>query len=348
MRSNTLNLAKPSGGAREFFLFGSVYFFLSLIVLRDKLLLTPAWFDGTLENNHNLLVQFSYSNNEQSRILQFLIPELFHRLFSLRIEDAYILQRWLFVMLAFLGFHFYMRKWFSPSASFAGVLFLAAVFPLTNQDDLQESAPLLLLTFLGGLWAIRDDNIPALTIISIIGGLNNETMLALPLVYLSYHYQGSKIGDLVTLFRKTALISLPLVLSVGTVRFINRDRPALVELWQLPDNINGVWRQLSAFDLLHLYDASFLYVFFIFGVLWIYAFIGYRELPLFLRRASLIVPLFVLAHFVAGYITEVRLMLPLSGIIVPMALGFLFPSERRWEILKGAEAKVENNVPLPH
>lgn len=127
MQGNRLNLDKQILGAREFILFGAVYFFLSLIALRSKLLFTPAWFNGTLDGNHSLLLQFNYSNNEQSRLLQFLIPELFHKLFSLNTQDAYILQRWLFVFLALVCFHFYLRKWFSSPISFAGVLFLAAI-----------------------------------------------------------------------------------------------------------------------------------------------------------------------------------------------------------------------------
>lgn len=324
---STSNPVTHTGRVREFSLFVPVYFFLSLIALRDKLLLTAVWFDGTLSGNHNLLLQFNYTNNEQSRLLQFFIPELFRRLFSTSIEDAYILQRWLFIFLTLVCFHFYLRKWFSASVSFAGVLFLAAILPLANQNDLQESAPLLLLTFLAGLWAIRDNNIAALAIVFLVGGLNNETMLALPFVYLLCNYKSNKINDLVILIRNTALISLPLILPIGLVRYINRDRPALVPLWQLPDNINGIWHQLAHLDLLHLYDASFLYVFFIFGFFWIYAFLRFKEQPLFLRRASLMVPIFVLVHLVVGFMTEVRLMLPLSGIIIPMALGFIFSAE---------------------
>ncbi|MCL4531190.1 MAG: hypothetical protein M1282_17510, partial [Chloroflexi bacterium] len=263
VQRETLSHGKRLGRAREILLFGPVYFFLSLIALRDKLLLTPAWFDGTLVTNHNLLLQFHYTNNEQSRLLQFLIPELFHRLFSLGIEDAYVLQRWLFIFLALVCFHVYLGKWFSAAVSFAGVLFLASILPLANQNDLQESAPLLLLTFLAGLWAIRDDNVPAMIATFFFGSLNNETMLVLPLIYLLYDYKSSKIADLIILFRNTILVSLPLVLPIGIIRFIKRDRPALVPLWQLPDNVSGVLHQLLHLDILHLYSADFLYVFFI-------------------------------------------------------------------------------------
>lgn len=55
----------------ELLKFGSVYFFMSLINLRLKLSLAPAWFDGSLISNHQLLLAFKYANNEQSRLLRY-------------------------------------------------------------------------------------------------------------------------------------------------------------------------------------------------------------------------------------------------------------------------------------
>ncbi|MBA3767559.1 MAG: hypothetical protein H0W99_11340 [Acidobacteria bacterium] len=55
--------------------FGSVYFFLALINLQAKLSVTPAWFNGTLVENHKQLLALQYMNNEQSRLFQFYIPE---------------------------------------------------------------------------------------------------------------------------------------------------------------------------------------------------------------------------------------------------------------------------------
>ena len=112
---------------REILLFAPVYFFLSFIELAVKLWLTPSWFNGMLDTNHKLLLQFQYTNNEQSRLLQFYAPEFFHRVFGLTVQHSYMVTRFLFVFLAFACFHLYLRKWFSREAAFAGALFLAAV-----------------------------------------------------------------------------------------------------------------------------------------------------------------------------------------------------------------------------
>ncbi len=77
------NFRLPEPG--ELFKFGSVYFFVALIELQAKLSVTRAWFDGTLDGNHRLLLAFQYTNNEQSRLLQFYIPEAFVRLLGLSV-----------------------------------------------------------------------------------------------------------------------------------------------------------------------------------------------------------------------------------------------------------------------
>lgn len=323
MKSFILKTIKKCVSDRELLIFGPIYFFLSFINLRVKLFLTPEWFNGRLIYNHEQLLRFNYFNNEQSRLLQFYIPELFHRLFSLSIERAYILQRWLFVFLAFVCFHKYLRKWFDVSKSFSGVLFLAAIMPLTYFNHLQESAPLLLLTFLLGLWAIRENKILSLMIVFLIGALNNETMLILPLVYFFYNYKDRSFKGLLGLCQSTFLISLPLLL-IGPIRYINRNKPHLGGAWHLTDNLSNIVKdsQMNFFD---FYNAIYLYIFFIFNVFWIYAFFKYKRKPLFLQRASLMIPFFIVVHLFTGIIHEVRQMLPLSFIIIPMAMFSIYP-----------------------
>jgi hypothetical protein len=308
----------------ELLKFGSVYFFMALINLRLKLSMARAWFDGGLLDNHQHLLAFQYVNNEQSRLLQFYIPETFHRLLGLSVVHSYILQRFLFVLAAFICFHFYLRKWFDTKLAFAGVTFLAAIMPLAYFNELQESAPLLLLTFLLALWAIREHRTVWYIIIMTVGAANNETMLILPVVYFFYNFKGFELKRLIRLSLITLVSSLPAYLLVGTIRYINWDRPRLAPAWQWPNNIRGMWQQFYT-PPIDYWAASYFYIFFIFGVFWLYAFLEYAKKPLFLRRTALMIPLFILAHLLTSIISEVRLMLPLSFVIIPMALFYLFP-----------------------
>jgi len=181
-----------------------------------------------------------------------------------------MLQRFLFVFLAFICFHLYLRKWFD--------------------------AP-----------------------VSLCGGINNETMLILPLVYFLYNFVAHDMKRLVILCRDTLLPSLPMVIAVGTIRYITRDRPVLGGRWQLSNNLEGIL------------DGNALHwgFIFIFGVLWVYALLQYDRKPVFLKRAFLITPFFIAAHILAGIITEIRLMLPLSFIVIPMALFYIYPDVSR-------------------
>ena len=86
-----INLALRNPLLRELFTFAPIYFFLALINLLLKLKSTPAWTDGTLVHWHDLFLRFAGPNNEQSRLLQFLVPELIHTLLRVSIEHAYMI-----------------------------------------------------------------------------------------------------------------------------------------------------------------------------------------------------------------------------------------------------------------
>ena len=313
-----------SGFSREELLkFGSVYVFMALINLQLRLSLAPFWFDGRLIANHERLLAFQYKNNEQSRLLQFYIPEALHRL-GLSIVHAYILQHWIFILLTFVCFHFYLRKWFGARLALGGVAFLAAIIPLSYFNELQESQPLLLLTFLLGLWAVRERRTVWYLLVLTLGAINNETMLILPSVFFFYNFKRFNLKHILGLSLTTVTVALPALMVVGVIRYLNRDKPRLVATWQWPDNIRGIWEQLGTSPL-DYWEAKYFYIIFVFGAFWVYAFLNNARKPLFLRRAALIIPLFILVHLLMGIISEVRLMLPLSFIIIPMAFFYLFP-----------------------
>jgi len=312
---------------REALVFGGIYFFVALINLRLKIQLTPRWFNGRLAGNHAELLTFQYANNEQSRLLQFYIPETLKNLFDISIENAYLLQRGLFIFLVLLCFHFYLRKWFNAGLAFAGVLFFIAIMPLSYMNDLQESTPLLLLTFLLALWAIREQNTFGYMLALAVGALNNETMLVLPLVFVLYNFKDLKLQNLIPLAWTTLWTSLPAYTIVGIIRYITRDNPRLAIWWQFPENISRMKSALSTSPL-GWWDERFLFIFFIFGMLWIFAFLRYSKIPLFLQRAGFLIPVFVIAHLFGGVIGEVRLMLPLSFLVIPMSFFYLFPVDQ--------------------
>jgi hypothetical protein len=313
---------------RELLLFAAIYFFLSLTNLVLKLRLNPAWTDGTLEGNHYRLMAFQYTNNEQSRLFQFLIPELFHRTFSLSIESSYALARLLFVFLAFVAFHFFLRKWFSQAESFAGVLILSGSLAITFLiNDLQESAPLLMLLFILALWALREKkDLLFAGLLVLGGGLTNETMLVLAAGYFFYRISSFKFSDIMKTGFTTFLIALPAFLVQGGIRYINRNQPQLGGGFHLLDNLQGLWSEIrNPIDA--LFHGIYVYPFLVFSIFWIFAMIGYRKSPHYLKTMFWVIPLFVAGNLITGIISESRQMIPLGFILIPISLFLLFPRE---------------------
>jgi hypothetical protein len=280
-----------------------------------KLKHTNSWFDGTLIRNHNMLLNFDYTNNEQSRLLQFYIPEFFIRVFHFSIINAYILQRFLFIYLAFCVFYHYLKKWFNPWLSVSAVMLIAAVMPLSFVNDLQESSALIMFTFIGALWAIRENKMLLYSIILLFGSINNETMLFLPAVYLFYHFENFSSKSFWPIIKRTILYALPAILAVGIIRYINWDRP---NGWGLAwfNNMNYITNRLGipTFD---FYNISFLIVLLL-SALWMYGFSKLNCKEKFIKRTLIAIPLFILPHLVTGIISEYRQMMPLTFIIIPV------------------------------
>ncbi|MCF7791346.1 MAG: hypothetical protein K9M56_05035 [Victivallales bacterium] len=305
--------------------FALIYFILSFIHIRVKLAIAPNWFNGKLEFCHNLLLNFQYTNNEQSRLLQFYIPEFFHRLFGLSIFHSYLLQRWLFVFLALYFFHWFLKKWFKEEGCFICVIFLTAVTPLTFYNHLQESAPLLSLTFLLCLWAIREDHKILYCLILIFGTINNETILFMPAIFFFYNFKGFSLKKFLNSAADTVFWALPAYLTFGYIRYLTRGCKHLGNILKIPDNLHGLslCLQLSPLD---YWKAFYFFFIFLYGCFWVFAYLKFREKPFFLRRALLTVPLFIIPHFITGIIAEARQMLPIGFILIPAAVIYLFPN----------------------
>ncbi len=273
---------------------------LSYLNLRIKLYLTPSWYNGTLLQNHNSLIQFNYYNNEQSRILQYYIPEIIHNIFQINIVNCYLIQRLTFISFAFYFFYFFNKKWITPFQSIIGVLILALIIPLTYKNHLQESFSFLFLSFLLALWCIRENKLYAFSFVLLIGALNNETILYTPIIFLFYN---SKFRNLLFVLKKTILISSPAFIVAAIMRLVTIDRPHLGGAWHLQENMHNL-------------DEPFL----LFNILWLLPFIFFKRLPYFLKCALLSIPFFVIPHLITGIISETRQMLPLGFILIPSSI----------------------------
>lgn len=300
-----------------------VYFSLSFIALRLKLNATPAWFDGTLDRNHPALLAFQYVQNEQSRVLQFYIPEALIRLFSLSVVHAYMVQRWVFVGMAYTLFHLYTRRWFSRGLAFAAVAILAAVLPFSFYNDLQESSAFLMPSFLVGLWTIRDGPSWSIALALLVGALNNETTLALASVYFADRFSGWRPAALWKAIWQTLAVTAPALVYTAWIRYVTWGQPHPGGARHWGDNIGGILADLTLSPL-EYYRAAYLSIFFIFNVLWIFAIRRISEKPRFVRATLLLIPAFIVPHLLTGIVFEVRQMVPLAFVVIPAAFFWMF------------------------
>lgn len=328
-------MSEPSSDAvssKELLWLAPLYATLSFIQLKLKLSATGTWFDGTLAKNHDKLLDFVYTNNEQSRILQFYVPEALRQLFGLSVPDAYLVQRAVLVFAGFMVMHAYCRGWFDRAGAALCVSIQAAVMALTHMNDLQESAPLLMAMFVLCLWAIREHRDAGYALTLLIGAMTNETVLVLAAVYFFFNAErfpttGPELWRVTKVALRTLALTLPAVAYTVFIRYVTRDNEHLGGAWHLPDNLYGISQAFSKHPLTW-HRRHYTYFIFIFGPLWLYAYMGWRRKPLFLRAASLMVPFFLCGNMLTGIILESRQMLPLGAVIIPMAIwSFVKPSQ---------------------
>ncbi len=289
-----------------------IFAFTAVHLTEVKITMTPAWTDGTLDHNHQSLLAGTFTNNEQSRLFQFLVPEFFRRTIGYTVQESYELQRRLFTFLSFALFFLYARKWLSQELAFLSVMLLAVTMPFTFRNHLQESASLLMVTFVLGIWAIREKKDIAFAVILLIGAVNNETMLFLPALYFFDRFERWDMKHLIQIAAKMLVLIAPAFGVVGYIRYLTRDAPHLGGAYHLPGNISVI-----RFPIL------------LFHIFWVLAFLKMKDKPRFLQRALWTVPLFIIPHMITGIISETRQMLPLTYIIFPSALLYLFGTSNK-------------------
>lgn len=296
----------------------AIFGWLAFLCLRTRLFLAPTWFDGTLEHNHVLLLAGQYTNNEQSRPLQYLLPEALHAALGLSVPHAYAVTHFALLWLALGAFYRAARRWNGEAGALACVALLAAALPFSYTDNLQESAPGLLLCVALGVWAVAEQRGGALAAVVGLGALNNESVLALPALWaLARGLErgragwGRAIGE-------AALIGLPGLLVQGVLRAFTRGRPHLTDPYQLANNLADLRGSLGTHPA-DWFVAEALHPLFLLGPLFALALRGWRGRPLVQRALVCWAPLYILPNLITGIVSELRLFMPVVLVLLPVA-----------------------------
>ena len=173
--------------------------------------------------------------------------------------------------------------------------------------------------FAAGLLCVRDRRYRLLALVVALASLNRETAIFIPLA-LFFAVAGSKGedgagfpggGKALLLF--VGYVAIWAAAFFG-MRTLLGDAPRVVTVEEL----------LARNTISPAIFRTAVHLALIFGAFWIFAVAGFRRAPEFVKRTTLIAPLYLAAVALWGVWYEVRLLMPLYAIVIPLGLSSLY------------------------
>jgi hypothetical protein len=201
----------------------------------------------------------------------------------------------------------YLRVWFTDEQALIGVLLLASTLRITiRQHDYAPFSYLEPTFFAVGLLLMLNDRRVWLGLLVAVASLNRETGIFLALLFAVTH----------SLTRRNILTTMIYVaVSAGVFAGVRWLGGEAERYWE----VGRIWRTNISQPGLTLYNVTALL-----GVMWVFAITGFSRAPGFVRRAAIVIPVYAGAVAVWGLWWEVRLLLPLLPLVLPLALSALF------------------------
>ncbi len=280
---------------------------------------------------HNAIIANQGPYPEQYRFLSFFLAEGLMRL-GLPFDWAHAALRWLFTSASLFVFYRYLTAWFDPLVALLGYFMFAAVLPFTYLFyGMQVTDPLNMLVFLLAFWAIRDGKDAWLFPLVVLGMLNRETVLMIPLLYACVRFDQTSPRR--WLWRAAVLAIIAAAIYAG-LRFVFGLKAPYA-----PSGlgaVSGFWHRNAARWTGWVQALAF------FNLALLYAWRHLERRPVFLRRALLLVPPFLAIHLSVGNLREIRLFLPLLPVLIPLTLMELTQSHT--DELAGTVRKGESSM----
>jgi len=259
-------------------------------------------------NEHIRVIAGTFVSPDQYRILTYGLAEGLVRL-GLPIHSAHEVWRVIFTAASLFVLYRYLRGWFRPVLSLMGMFMLAAVIPLTYvYYMMQVSDPLNMLIFFLAFWAIREEQDRWLIPLVGVGMLNRESPIMLPLFYAAIRW-GRPWRQWVPIFAVSSALAVAVYFGLRLVYGPKTPCCSTDPVEHLIINFTDWRAYVDTFAVLNL-------------ALW-GSWIGWRRRPAFLRRASLVVPLFLVPYLMYGTVRESRYYLPVLAILIPLSLFYL-------------------------
>jgi hypothetical protein len=267
-------------------------------------------------DEHLSVIAGTFYSPDQYRILTYALAEALVRL-GLPVHSAHEVWRVIFTGASLFVFYRFARGWFPPTHALLGMFMLAAAIPLTYiYYMMQVTDPLNMLVFFLAFWAMRERRDRWLVPLVGIGMLNRESPLLIPLFYAAVRW-GRPWRQWVPLLVVTAVLAVGIYTGL---RVAYGPKPACCStdpLEHLAVNFTDWRAYVDALGVLNI-------------ALW-GGWLGWRHRPEFLRRTSLVLPLFVLPYLMYGTVREARYYLPILAVLIPMSVFYLVEATREDE-----------------
>jgi Dolichyl-phosphate-mannose-protein mannosyltransferase len=222
-------------------------------------------------------------------------------------DRAYAIFYFLAMVSMLWALYAYLTEWFTDEQALVGVLLVACTIRITiRQHDWAPGSYLEPGFFSIALLLILRDRRWWFAFLVAVASLSRETGVFLVLLYLATAPFNRR-----SLWTATMYLAVSGAVFVG-VRLVLGDAERYWTLGRVLET-NLSQPSLAVFNV-----AVFL------GAVWLFAILGFARAPVFARRAAAIIPIYLGAIAVWGIWWEVRLLMPIYPLVLPLALSYLF------------------------
>lgn len=252
--------------------------------------------------------------------------------------NAYLVYDFLAIALLLLSMYLYLRAWFTADQSLIGVLFMAATMPIMMRDHFFQPWSLLEPgLFSLALLAALQDRFLSFGGLLAVATLNRETA-----VFLIPAFLFAKVSEKLSITASDGAVIISTDASRRGIgyRQILFMSGCYLALWLivylgLRHSLGNAAHIHNPFDLFaqnfstETAPIALRHNLIFFGAFWVFAILGWLYAPRFVRGTAFIAPIYYTFILFWSRIYEVRLLMTLYPIIIPLGLSFIYLRPKR-------------------